>query len=88
MVDERSHTDFLEKIIEAPRETVYIEDVTDTNININNVTKSLKEINDVTNIRDNLTTIETIYEHDTNKIEENKVSINHALLQKNKINKK
>lgn len=74
-MDERSHTDFLEKIIEAPRETVYIEDVTDTNININNVTKSWKETNDLTNIRDDITTIETVIEHDANKIDDNRVSV-------------
>lgn len=73
-MDERSHTDFVEKIIEAPRETVYIEDVTDTNININNVTKSWQETNDRTNIRDDITTIETILEHDTTKLDDNRVS--------------
>lgn len=74
VVDERSHTDFVEKINEAPKETVYIEDITDTNININNVTNSYKEINDLTKIRDDTTTIETIFEHDKNTIEDNQVS--------------
>lgn len=73
-MDERSHTDFVEKIIEAPRETVYIEDITDTNININNISNSWKEINDTTKIRDDKTTIETIIERDTNALNENEVS--------------
>lgn len=52
VVDERSHTDFVEKIVEAPRETVIIDDITDiTKIkNINDRTEKTTDIIDITNI--------------------------------------
>lgn len=67
IVNERSHTDFVEKIVETPRETIIIDDVTDiTKIkNINDRTErttAITDLTDVTNINN------TINLHD---IEEN-----------------
>lgn len=52
IVNERSHTDFVEKIVETPRETIIIDDVTDiTKIrSINDRTERTTDITDVTDI--------------------------------------
>lgn len=59
IVNERSHTDFVEKIVETPRETIIIDDVTDiTKIkNINDRTErttAITDITDVTNINNTI----------------------------------
>lgn len=52
IVNERSHTDFVEKIIETPRETIIIDDITDiTKIkSINDRTERTTDITDITDI--------------------------------------
>lgn len=59
IVNERSHTDFVEKIVETPIETIIIDDVTDiTKIkNINDRTErttAITDITDVTNINNTI----------------------------------
>ncbi len=58
IVDKHSHTDFVEKIIEHPRETILIDDITDIT-NIRNERhfdetrtdiSNIKDINNITNI--------------------------------------
>lgn len=52
IVNERSHTDFVEKIVETPRERIIIDDITDiTKIkNINDRTERITDITDITDI--------------------------------------
>lgn len=58
MVDERTHTDVLEKIVELPKQTIYIDDVTDIEkiTNIHDITENQTDISDITK-RKNLTSI-------------------------------
>lgn len=51
-MNERSHTDFVEKIVETPHETIIIDDVTDiTKIkSINDRTERTTDITDITDI--------------------------------------
>lgn len=52
IVNERSHTDFVEKIVETPRERIIIDDITDiTKIkSINDHTERTTDITDITDI--------------------------------------
>lgn len=52
IVNERSHTDFVEKIVETPHETIIIDDVTDiTKIkSINDRTERFTDITDITDV--------------------------------------
>lgn len=58
IVDKHSHTDFVEKIVEHPRETILIDDITDiTNIRNERLfdetrtdISNIKDINNITNI--------------------------------------
>lgn len=73
-MDERTHTDFSEKIVEHPPQIVYIDDVrdvtilrnekdfTDTQTNISNTTN----INNIINVVDNVTNVKNIENNQTN----------------------
>lgn len=82
IVNERSHTDFVEKIVETPVERIIIDDVTDiTKIkNINDRTErttAITDITDVTNIN-NTINLHEIEENITKIVtnENNLVSVN------------
>ena len=60
MVDERTHTDFVEKIVEAPKETIYIDDITDVTIRRNekDISETRTNIRNTTNIENTINVID------------------------------
>lgn len=71
IVNERSHTDFVEKIVETPRERIIIDDVTDiTKIkSINDRTERRTDITDITDIN-NVQNTYNLYETEENILRE------------------
>lgn len=81
-MDERTHTDFSEKIVEHPPQIVYIDDVrdvtilrnekdfTDTQTNISNTTN----INNIINVVDKVTNVRNIENNQINNTDYRKVT--------------
>lgn len=64
IVNERSHTDFVEKIVETPRETIIIDDITDIT-KIKSINDRIERTTDITDVTDINRVKNTINLHET-----------------------
>lgn len=64
IVNERSHTDFVEKIVETPRERIIIDDITDIT-KIKSINDRTERTTDITDISDINTVKNTYNIHET-----------------------
>lgn len=63
-MNERSHTDFVEKIVETPRETIIIDDITDIT-KIKSINDRIERTTDITDVTDINHVKNTINLHET-----------------------
>lgn len=85
IVDKHSHTDFVEKIVEHPRETILIDDITDIT-NIRNERLFDETRTDISNIKDINNVTNVINKHTHNRIDTGENSVNKSTVVYDSIN--